>query len=61
MTTAGVEGSSFGTYGFDGVVSPRATELASGELEGGAVIGLDEAGALTATGAEAGSGVGGAG
>lgn len=34
-TTAGVEGSSLGTYGFAGVVRPCATEPGSGELEGG--------------------------
>jgi len=35
MTTAGVDGSSFGMYGFEGVVSPCDAALASGELEGG--------------------------
>jgi hypothetical protein len=37
ITTAGVDGSSFGMYGLDGVVRPRATDE-SGALDGGGGI-----------------------
>jgi hypothetical protein len=55
ITTAGVEGSSLGTYGLDGVVTPTATELASGELGAGSGAGGGVAGLATtgATGAGA--------
>jgi hypothetical protein len=53
ITTAGVDGSSFGMYGLAGVVTPRANEPDSGELAGGGGSGAGGAGGaeMSTTGA----------